>query len=284
MLDFTLTSNGAEVIFAWIDAIIGPRISRVRLSDRGFSDLAHGIVPSGLALDEDGSTILVSSAVCIFQVFYRIDVATGVATLLPATVVSGTDFAILPGGQEVVATSARPGGDPRGDLWRIVLSTGQTTKISEIALAPWGVVSALSGTAALITTGDTVSRVVLATGDIAVLASGLVSPTGIALESSGHAAIVVLSSSEVARVDLTTKAVVKLPTTLNSARFVAVESGDQSVLVAEISKGLSRIDRAPRTVAELLADTTVSGKVVVESGGDTALLATGEGIKRVRIR
>jgi hypothetical protein len=196
-----------------------------------------------------------------------------------------TDLAILPGGQNALITAERFS-TPTGDLFEVELATKQATSIA-ITPAPQGVVAEPSGSAALITTGDTVSLVTLATGQVSAIASGLISPAGLAMESSGQVAIVGSLSNEVVRVlltELVPPTVEHIATLTNSARYVAVESGNKTVLVAETGRGLSRINVATKTVTELFADPTVTGKVVIEAGGQTALLATGEGIKRVRIK
>jgi DNA-binding beta-propeller fold protein YncE len=282
MGDFLLTADVSEVIFSWSSADgIGNRVSRVHLSDRAFNDITYGISPLALVLEGDGSTVLVTSSGC-FGSLYRLDIASGAPEFISGAGTIPTDLAILPGGQNALITAERFS-TPTGDLFEVELATKQATSIA-ITPAPQGVVAEPSGSAALITTGDTVSRVTLATGDVSILIQGLVSPAGLALESSGQEVIVGSLANEVARVNVTTKAVTMFGTTGGSARYVAVEPGDQSVLVAEPGRGLSRIDIATGTLTELLADVTVSGKVIVEPGGDTALLATGEGIKRVRIR
>ena len=280
--DFRLTADASEVIFAWFSAdSIGNRISRVRLSDKAINDVTYGIRPLALALEGDGSTILVTSG-GVFGSLYRLDIASGVPELISGAGTSPTDLEILPGGQDALITAGRFF-VATGDLFQVDLATHQATSIA-ITPAPLGVVAEPSGSTALITTGDTVSRVTLATGEVSIIVQGLVFPAGLALESSAQNVIVGSASNEVARVNLTTKAVTKLAITVGSALHVAVEPGDRSVLVVETSNGLTRIDIATGTMTELLADPTVSGNVAIEPGGDTALLATQEGIKRVRIK
>jgi DNA-binding beta-propeller fold protein YncE len=281
MGDFLLS----EVIFSWSSADgIGNRVSRVHLSDRAFNDITYGISPLALALEGDGSTVLVTSSGC-FGSLYRLDIASGAPEFISGAGTIPTDLAILPGGQNALITAERFS-TPTGDLFEVELATKQATSIA-ITPAPQGVVAEPSGSAALITTGDTVSRVTLATGQVSAIASGLISPAGLAMESSGQVAIVGSLSNEVVRVlltELVPPTVEHIATLTNSARYVAVESGNKTVLVAETGRGLSRINVATKTVTELFADPTVTGKVVIEAGGQTALLATGEGIKRVRIK
>jgi DNA-binding beta-propeller fold protein YncE len=281
MGDFLLS----EVIFSWSSADgIGNRVSRVHLSDRAFNDITYGISPLALVLEGDGSTVLVTSSGC-FGSLYRLDIASGAPEFISGAGTIPTDLAILPGGQNALITAERFS-TPTGDLFEVELATKQATSIA-ITPAPQGVVAEPSGSAALITTGDTVSLVTLATGQVSAIASGLISPAGLAMESSGQVAIVGSLSNEVVRVlltELVPPTVEHIATLTNSARYVAVESGNKTVLVAETGRGLSRINVATKTVTELFADPTVTGKVVIEAGGQTALLATGEGIKRVRIK
>lgn len=279
--DFVLTRDASEIVFSWNNATSGQRISRVRLSDKVFSDIAYGFTPQGLALEDD-STVLATAPVCAFHGLYRLDIAAGATESLGGTA-TAPDFAILPGGQEVVVTTARLFGDPRGDLLHIDLSTGQATNILVIDPAAQGITLEPSGNTILVTSGDQLLRITLATGNMEILVQGLVSPGGLALEAPERA-IVGSLSNHVSRVDLINRTVTPLATTIGQARYVAVEPGAQSALVAESNRGLSRIDLVTHHVTELLADPTVSGKVVIEAGGQTALLATGEGIKRVRIK
>jgi hypothetical protein len=217
-----------------------------------------------------------------FGSLYRLDIASGAPDFISGAGTIPTDLAILPGGNSALITAERFF-VPTGDLFHVDLATKQATSIA-ITPAPQGVVAEPSGTTALITTGDTMSRITLATGEVSIIVQGLVSPAGLALESSGQNVIVGSLANEVSRINITTKAVTKLATTAGSARYVAVEPGDQSVLVAEPNRGLSQLDIPTGALSLLLADSAVSGKVVFEPRGQTALLATGEGIKRVRIK
>jgi hypothetical protein len=142
-----------------------------------------------------------------------------------------THVAIFPGNQEALLTEHNFF-IQTGDLFRINLVTKQFTNIP-LALAPMGIIVEQSGTIALITSGDTLSRVTLATGEVSVVAQGLVDPAGIALSGSGQFAIVGSFSNAVMRVDLASGTVTTLATFTTPPRFVAIESGDQSVLIGK---------------------------------------------------
>jgi DNA-binding beta-propeller fold protein YncE len=284
MLDMALTRDASEVIFSMYtpeDRVI----SRVRLADRALSNVTYAITPAGLALEGDGSTVLVTSIGFCFSSLYRIDIATGATDFISGAGTSGGDVVVSSGGQEALVTGTRFFVST-GDLFRINLATNQLTDIP-ITPGPERVVFEPGGTTALVTSGrvtDVLSRVTLATSQVSVVAQGLVSPAGIALSSSGQFTIVGSFANALMKVDLATGRVTTLTTSVTSPLYVAIEPGEQSVLVTENSIRLSRIDLSTGAIIQLLADSTISGKVVIEAGGQTALLATQTGIKRVRIR
>ena len=242
--------------------------------------MTYGINPVGLAIEGSGSTVLATDN-SLFSSLYRPDVASGAPVQITGAGVGSPDFALLPNGQEVLVTSSGILGS-LGNLLRINLSTLQGAIVTQ-GNGFAGVVPESTGMTALlnISTSGTVDRVALDTGDMTVLAQGLNQPWGIVLEDSGESALVG-SLSGVSRVDLSTGAVSTLTTT--GARYLAIKPGRGSAILSVENTGLSRLDLSTGSVVDLVTGIPVVGKVVVEAADNTALVATLDGIKRVRIR
>ena len=240
--------------------------------------VAAGLInPKGIAIESGGATALVIEP--ITGRLLRVTLASGAFTVVATGLNNAHDVKIESGGATALVTTM-------GGLARVVLATGATTTVADLAQAPCGFADYTQGLAieaggatALVVRNcpNQLARVNLATGVATTLSSGYQAPVGVAIESGGATALVVDvgMNGRLLRVDLATGAQTLLAgdlsgTNAGAPEFVAIDASGNALVPA--GSGLFRISaapaRTPRTVAQAL-DYPVA--MALESGGTTAL-------------
>jgi sugar lactone lactonase YvrE len=201
--------------------------------------------PVGLALEDGGTTVLVSESgtngASSNVVRMNVSDRTVLHTVSSEFTGAANDLAIESGGSTALLASG-------SGLVRIDLSTGFFTVISAQVSTPYGVAIESGGTSALVTdcgaaancSAGRLVRVQLATGSVTPITtgSGLNGPAGVAIESGGTTALVVEGAGgRLLRVTLGDGALVALASGLAAPQDVLIEAGGSTALVTE-SQGL----------------------------------------------
>src|SRR3989344_3639051 len=233
--DIALSPDASEVLFWWTSPNVGFMISRINLENREFRTMAWARIPRGIAITQDGSSIIGASQVFFGWVFDEMELDSGIGTRLPVYAESAVSFALLPDNTEIVTTNTSY--DFISSVKRINLTTGLvSTIVADLLSRGVHVVIEPSGETAIVSAIGMLLRVHLTTGETTVISDSISDAGPIAIEKSGTSALV--------RVNLATGETTTILSMLceeASIRNMALESTGETALVTHDTCGLVRV-------------------------------------------
>src|SRR3989344_5155875 len=290
--DIALSPDASEVLFWWTSPNVGFMISRINLENREFRTMAWARIPRGIAITQDGSSIIGASQVFFGWVFDEMELASGIGTRLPVYAESAVSFALLPDNTEIVTTNTSY--DFISSVKRINLTTGLvSTIVANLLSRGVHVVVEPSGETAIVSAIGMLLRVHLTTGETTVISDSISDAGPIAIEKSGTSALLAIPRgpfTELLQVDLTSSTTPEHIANIDVSGApvgIGVDPDDENAVIA-FTNALVRVNLATgetTTILSMLCEEATIRNMALESTGETALVTHDTcGLVRVRVK
>lgn len=265
-------------------------ISRVNLISGSISPLpvSQGFYGANLVSESEDYALVTQNLCCASGgMLSRLNLSTGALQVIGSGLTSPSGMAVEPSGNTVLVVEqgsccVAPG-SPKITRLNIPASKikpvfmGLSTAYANVK----GIAEEPTGTALVVDSVGTLSRIYPATGAVKWITSQLSSPKRVAVES-GDTTALVTQSNNLSRVDLTTGVITPLCVGLLTPTGVAIEAGGASALVSESGSGqLLRCDLSTGTLTVVAVGLSSPQTVAIEPGGATALTLSGGILTRV---